>query len=223
MSRPAYQKRLKRLRDAVVAMGDLVVTQLETALSTLFSDDSSHARAVVDRDDEVNRRYLELERECLELIALYQPVASDLRFVVAAFKIVTDLERVGDLAANLAAYALRSRSDEMADLDLERLGALALELLEDAVEAFVTDDADAPFVLARRDDELDERCHAVHERIVCRLLERVDDCDSASDDAVADVSRPLLVVRDIERIGDHAVNVAARTLYALEGDETLLE
>nr|WP_254769384.1 PhoU domain-containing protein [Salinilacihabitans rarus] len=106
-----YRRRLDRLRDAVVAMGDLVRESLADAFTALFTGDRPLARAVRRRDDEVDRRYLDVERECLELLALHQPVAGDLRIVAAAFKIVTDLERVGDHAVNVAArtlYALES-------------------------------------------------------------------------------------------------------------------
>ncbi|QCW02667.1 PhoU domain-containing protein [Natrinema pallidum] len=237
MTREDYRARLERLRDAVVAIGDRVHAQLDDAVTALFTDDSALARAVITGDDAVNDRSLELERECLDLLALHQPVAGDLRFVVAAFKIVTDFERIGDLATNLATYTLDSTgsSPPLPDVDFERLAALALEQVERALEAFVADDVEACFGIADRDDELDGRCASVTERIVRTLIERgVEDggrngCrprngDSRSpvEDVIADVSRTFVIVRDLERVGDHAVNVAARTVYALDNNEELL-
>jgi len=238
MTRGDYQDRLERLRETVIALGDLVRDQLADGFSALFAGDRALAREVIASDQPVNRRSLEIESECLDLLALYQPVASDLRSVIATFKIVTDLERVGDLATNLAEYTLASTGSAptLPDVDFERIAALALELVEDAIEAFVTDDVDACFAVADRDDELDARCEAVTERIVRTLIDLRVDGDAVNsaqafpdksaewplENVLTDVSRTLVIVRDVERVGDHAVNVAARTLYALENSEELL-
>ncbi|SEV80808.1 phosphate signaling complex protein PhoU [Natrinema salifodinae] len=236
MTREKYRHRLERLREAVVAMGDLVRDRLADACTALYTGDRSLARDVVAGDDEIDDRYLEIEGECLDLLALHQPVAGDLRFVAAAFKVVTDLERVGDLATNLAEYAMDATgsASPLPDVDFERLTALALELLDRAIEAFATEDAAACFTVADRDDELDARCADVTDRVVRTLVELR--CEATGENAgrprygrdapvrnvLADVSRTLVVVRDVERVGDHAVNVAARTLYALESDDELL-
>ncbi|PGF17036.1 phosphate transport system regulatory protein PhoU [Natrinema sp. CBA1119] len=237
MAREDYRKRLERLREAVVALGDLVREQLADGLSALFAGDRELARDVIAGDSAVNRRAREIEGDCLDLLALEQPVAGDLRFVVAAFKIVTDLERVGDLATNLAEYTLESTGSAptLPDVDFERIAALALEQLERAIEAFVTDDPDGCVAVATRDDELDARCASVAERVVRTLIDlragggtnekqRVGDEAGGPPvaDVLTDVSRTFVIVRDLERVGDHAVNVAARTLYALESDEELL-
>lgn len=234
MTREAFRDRLERLRETVVAMGDLVREQFADGCSALFTGDRDLADEVIARDRAVNDCYLEIERECLDLLALYQPVAGDLRTVVAAFKIVTDLERVGDLATNLAEYALDATASDPAlpDVDFERIAALALEQLETAVEAFFDGDPAACRAVADRDGELDRRCEAVAERVVRTLIELRLDADGSAGDRtgsgsrpaglLADVSRTLVIVRDVERVGDHAVNVAGRTLYALESDASLL-
>ncbi|OLZ40282.1 phosphate transport system regulatory protein PhoU [Natrinema saccharevitans] len=238
MTREDYRYRLERLRETVVAMGDLVREQFADGCSALFTGDRDLASDVIARDRVVNDRSLEIERECLDLLALYQPVAGDLRIVVAAFKIVTDLERVGDLATNLAEYTRDATVSDptLPDVDFERIAALALEQLEAAIEAFFDEDPAACRAVADRDDELDRRCEAVTERVGRRLIELRLDADGRVGDRslgaeidrrslgplLADVSRTLVIVRDIERVGDHAVNVAARTLYALESDASLL-
>jgi phosphate transport system protein len=224
MPRREYQAALEDLRADVVAMGELVLTRLDSALAALTDGDEAAARAVVDGDDEVNQRYLALESDCVDLFALQQPVAGDLRFVAASFKVLTDLERVGDLAANLATYALATDAERVSDVDLGGIGAAARDLFADALEAYADGDADACRHIAERDDEVDALCQQAGERIVRDLVEQGAGGDDPWDvEAVLDdVSRLLLSVRDLERIADHAVNVAARTLYDVESDPELV-
>ena len=225
MARERYRQRLERLREAVVAVGDLVAGRLDDAVTASITCDRTLAESVIDGDHEINRRYLSLEHECLELIALQQPLAGDLRLVVAAFKIVTDLERLGDLAVNLAQYARESNGCAIPDVDFERLTSLAREQVETAVDAFASDDAAACLRVASRDEELDRRCEAVSERVLrAALATRLSDVsgEGQADETLEDTLRTLVLVRDLERVGDHAVNVAAWTYYALENDERLL-
>ncbi|MCU4754336.1 phosphate signaling complex protein PhoU [Halobacteria archaeon AArc-curdl1] len=235
MARERYQQRLERLREAVVAMGDLVSQQLEDAVTAFVACDSTLAKAVIDGDNEVNRRYLALEAECLDVITLHQPMLGDLRLVVAAFKIITDLERIGDLAINLAQYSLESHQCTIPDVDFERLTALAQEQVQRAIDAVANDDTTACLEVVSRDTELDRRCEAVTGRVLTKILaskstDSVVVCsgqqfetNTAKTEAIlADVLETLILIRDLERVGDHAVNVAVRAYYALEGDDSLL-
>jgi phosphate transport system protein len=223
MPRDDYRAELDDLRAGVVEMGDLVLGRLDDALAALEAGNDALAREVLDGDDEVNDRYLELESDCIDVLALQQPVASDLRFVTASFKIITDLERVGDLATNLASYAVAARDSPAAAVDLTAIGTDARDLLADALAAYEAGDADACYGVAERDDRLDTACRATGQQVVRDLIEdRADDSTWAVEAALDDVSRVLLTVRDIERVGDHAVNVAARTLYAVESDPALI-
>ena len=224
MTRDEYQQSLAALRTDVLAMGDLVADRLDRALAALSTVDESAARAVADADDAVDQRYLDLESECIQLLARQQPVASDLRFVASSFKIVTDLERVGDLAVNLAQYTLAADRKRFEEVDLSSIGDLARDMLDDAMTAYRTDDAALCRAIAERDDELDALCQRASERVVRDLIEHeVDEGDSwAVEELMDDVSRLLLVVRDLERVGDHAVNIAARTLYMAESDPSLV-
>ena len=231
MPRENYQERLDDLRADVVAMGDLVLDRYETALRAAETGDDDLADEVIGGDRVVNERYLELEEECTELLALQQPVAGDLRLVTASFKIITDLERVGDLATNVAGYG-GPGGDVHPAVDLRRLGDAAGEMVADAIEAYEAADPDACREVDVRDDDLDERCRRASEAVMRSLLER-DRARSAANrtsergpdtlaDAIDDVSRALLAIRDLERVGDHAVNIAARTLYMIESDDELI-
>jgi len=222
--RDTYQAALDDLRGDVVEMGDLVLARLDGALAALTEGDEAAAKAVVDGDDDVNDRYLALESDCLDLFALQQPVAGDLRFVAASFKVLTDIERVGDLAVNLATYALDVDEDRASDVDLGGIGAAARDLFADALDAYADGDADACYRIAERDEEVDALCKRAGERLVRDLVERRAGGDSPWDvEAVLDdVSGLLLSVRDLERVADHGVNVAARTLYDVESDPELV-
>ena len=234
MPRRDFQDSLDALRADVVEMGELVVDRLERALHALDAGDADAAEAVIDGDSEVNDLYLDLESACIDLFALQQPVASDLRFVAASFKILTDLERIGDLATNLAGYALAADSRYLPELDLTHIGTRVHDLVADAIEAYADNDAAACREIDARDDEIDALCHAASERVVRGLIERR--ADSGNDDGsgdgsgdpwdveavLDDVSRVLLTIRDLERVADHGVNIAARTLYAVDSNPELI-
>jgi phosphate transport system protein len=177
---------------------------------------------VIDRDDEVNELYLELEQDCIDLLALQQPVAGDLRFIASSFKIITDLERIADLATNLGGYAKEARYEVFPDVDVQRIGDETLEMLAMAMAAYEDEDADGCFAVAERDDELDALCEAASETIVRDLIEKEASDEGEVEDLMADVSRLLLTVRDLERVGDHTVNVAARTLYMIDNSDELI-
>jgi len=224
MPRQEYQESLSNLREDVLYMSEVVAERLRLGLDALEQKDQSIATEVVSGDDEVNQMYLDLEGECVDLIALQQPVASDLRFIAASFKIITDLERIGDLAVNLAQYAMDADRDVFPEVDVQQIGTETLDMLESAMAAYANEDAEACHAVADRDDDLDAMCEAASSTVVRDLIER-DPFGEENADAEAylqDISRLLLTVRDLERVGDHAVNIAARSLYMIEDDATLL-
>jgi len=213
---------LDDLRTDVLDLGALVVAQVDDALTALETDDDALARTVRDGDDAVNERSLAIERDCIDLIALTQPVASDLRVVVASFKIVTDLERVGDLATNLAELALGRERELFPDLSVGDAGRIAVGMLENALAAYERGDAALCEAVVDQDDELDGLCARINQLVVRDLIDSEATVEADVDAVLPAVRRLLLTVREIERIGDHAVNVAARTYYAVESDAALL-
>jgi len=223
MPRESYQERLEELQEDVLYMSEVVLERFRLGLDALEQKDEELAWEVIEGDGEINEMYLELEQDCVDLLALQQPVAGDLRFIAASFKIITDLERVGDLATNLGDYTLDAHESRFPDVDVQAIGDLAREMLEDAMVAYAEADVDACRDIAERDDELDQLCTDASRAVVRDLIERELDGDDVNvEDLLVDVSRLLLTIRDLERIGDHAVNVAARTLYMVENDDELL-
>jgi len=220
MARDRYHDRLATLRTDVVLFGELVVERYESAVAAAEAGDLRAADRIVSGDDEINRRYLELEGDCIDLIARNQPVAGDLRLITASFKILTDLERIADLATNLAERTEYGAGVHPA-VDLGSLGLAAGEMVAAAVEAYENDDPTACRGVAADDDTLDSDCAATTQRIIRELL-GTDGDDEERARTAETTTRGLLTVRDIERVGDHAVNIAARTLYMLDSDDELL-
>jgi len=223
MPRNEDQSQLADLRTDVLDMSDTVAERLEMALEALETGDDELAQQVIDGDDEINQQYLDLEKQCTDLIALQQPVAGDLRFIAASFKIITDLERIADLATNLGEYATDGETSIFPEIDIQELGAVTLEMLDDAMAAYAEDDREQCYVVNERDDDLDYLCEVASDTVVRELIESDEmEPDEDIEAFMEDVSRFLLTIRDIERIGDHSVNIAARALYMIDNNDELI-
>ncbi|ATW89704.1 phosphate transport system protein [Halohasta litchfieldiae] len=222
MARVSYQHRLDTLREDVLYMSELVIDRLRLALTALEGTDESLAHEVINGDNEINDLYLDLEGDCIDLVALQQPVASDLRFIAASFKIITDLERIGDLAVNLAEYSLSTDRIRFPDVDIQTIGSVVTVMVEDAMRTYAEADRELCYELEARDDSVDQQCETASEAVVRDLLARDESTDVDLEGLLADISRLLLTVRDLERIGDHAVNIASRSLYMIQNDADLL-
>jgi len=220
MPRENYQEELEALREDVLAMGGLVVDNYDDALRTLDTKDDDLAAHVAAADEAINDRYLALESDCIDLFALQQPVAGDLRFVASSFKILTDLERVGDLATNVADYALDAARERYPEVDIRHIGERAREMLAEALSAYADGDAAAAREIAADDDEVDRLCATATETVFESLLRT--EYGDATEAILSDARRLLLTVRDLERIADHAVNICARVVYMLEHDDALI-
>lgn len=223
MPRQSYQDQLDALREEVLYMGELVAERLRFGLEAMELKDQSLAREVIEGDAEINDMYLRLEGDCIDLFALQQPVASDLRFIASSFKIVTDLERIGDLATNLAGYAIEARRDLFPEVDVQAIGDRTLRALEKSMDTYAGSDVDACYGIAREDDEIDDMCAAASELVVRDLIEsEFGTTEQEIEPLLGDIRRLLLTIRDLERVGDHCVNIAARTLYMAENDPELI-
>mgnify|MGYP006290570193 CR=1 len=227
MPRKDYQQKLEDLQDDVLYMSEVVLERFRIGLEALEHKDEELAQDVIEGDHEINELYLDLEQDCIDLLALQQPVAGDLRFIAASFKVITDLERIGDLATNLGDYTLDASRDVFPDVDIQAIGNETLEMVEDAMVAYAEREPEICFDIADRDDDIDTRCERASELVVRDLIETELEDQGETDDEdieqfMQEVSRMLLTIRDLERVGDHAVNIAARTLYMVENDDALI-
>jgi phosphate transport system protein len=221
MPRDSFQAEMDALREAVLDLGATVVGRLRTAVAALEEGDRERARFVLEGDHEINERYLELEGDCIDLLTLQQPVAGDLRFVAASFKILTDLERIGDLAMNLGGYVIGMSREFVPRADLITIGELVADQTEAALGAYESGDPEQCHAVADRDDEVDGLCERAAEVLLRDLVGRAPD-ERTLETLLEEASQLLLTVRDLERVGDHAVNIAARTLYMADSDGSLL-
>jgi phosphate transport system protein len=220
MPRKQFQERLDELRGDVLYMSEVVAERLRKGLTALDDKDERLAEEVIEGDGEINRMYLDLEQDCIDLLALQQPVAGDLRFIAASFKIITDLERIADLATNLGKYTKQAEHDVFPDVDIQRIGSAVQDMLEQAMAAYADADVDACYAVDEEDQTVDNLCAAASDTVIRDLVEREFEVETES--LLAEVSRLFLTVRDLERVGDHTVNIAARTLYMVENSDELL-
>jgi phosphate transport system protein len=202
---------LEELEKRLLLLASQVEQSVKKAIEALIGNRSSLADEVIKGDVEIDRLEVEIEEDCLKILALHQPVAQDLRQVAACLKIDNDLERIGDLAVNIAERALASTRDRSSlPAPLREMVDIATQMLHNAIEAFVRADADS----ARRIVQQDDRVDADHRDVIEGLLARMHSDPSTIDRAL----ELILVSKNIERIADHATNIAEDVIYLVEGE-----
>jgi phosphate transport system protein len=208
----SYDEELRRLRDMLARMGGLAERQVADATRALVRRDTDLATEVVSRDTQIDALEREVETFCVRLLALRQPVAQDLRVIVAGMKASNDLERIGDYARNAAKRAIVLASlPPLGSLNgFERMAHLVQENLKAAIDAFVNNDAEA----ARRVWEADEPVDAIYNGIFRELLTFMME-DPRN---ITAATHMLFIAKNLERIGDHTTNIAERIHYAVMGD-----
>ncbi len=209
----AFEQELQDLRDKLLAMGGRVEAQLAGAMKGLMERDTAIAQRAIDSDIEINMLELEIDELCRRILALRQPAASDLRFITTGLKIVTDLERCGDLAVNIAERAIDLNEAPPIKLyqDLPRLAELAQEQMTRALDAFVAGSAEKAEEVRKRDELLDALFLKVLNDLLGYMME-----DSRN---IRRCIALLFVAKHLERIGDHAENIAEMIIYMVRGTD----
>ncbi|MFW6111507.1 MAG: phosphate signaling complex protein PhoU [Candidatus Bipolaricaulota bacterium] len=225
MTRKSYTEKLEGLRKDVLEMGYLVHERLNQALEAMITVDKERADLIGSGDDQIDDTYVEIEGECSDLLALQQPVATDLRLITASFKIITDLERIGDKVVNLTDYTKLFKEKRIMDEeDIKKLGNFAADMLENALEYYENQDLERARKLVERDDEMDNMCEESTNKILGHLIEK-ESKSLTTEEATQlgqQVSTELLTIRDLERVADHATNIAARTIYLVSSTRELI-
>lgn len=206
-----FHEELEGLKQTLLAMGGLVEDQIRRAMRALLERDDVMAQEVIDRDRQVNAYDVEVDEQCVSLLALHQPAASDLRFITTAMKIVTDLERIGDQAVNIAQRVLElNREPQLKPyIDLPRMADRAQRMVKESLDAFVAGDT----ALARQVCGEDAEVDALKEQIFRELLTFMMEDPRTIPRAI----RVILVSRFLERVADHATNIAEMVVYLVEG------
>jgi phosphate transport system protein len=201
---------LNALRDRVLLLGGEAEQALERAMYALGERDNVAARDVLEHDDEIDRLEVEVDRQCIDVIALRQPAARDLRFVISVAKMAPILERVADHACNIAraAIALNLEPELKQNVDLHRMGEQAVNMLRAALDAFTSHDAVAARDVIKRDAEI----NVLYDSLFHDLIELM-----ASEPGTATRNaRMLFIAKHIERIGDYAKDICELTVYMAE-------
>jgi phosphate transport system protein len=208
-----YDAELEGLRTKLLTLGGKVEAEIAVSMRALAERDSHLAEQVVESDREVNLLELEVDDSCRRLLALRQPAASDLRFITTALKIVVDLERMGDLAVNIAERAIElNRSPPLSPMhDLARLAQLCQSQLRKALDSFVDGDAEKAAAIIGDDEILDALYHALFNELLSLMMEDPRNIRRASS--------MLFVAKHLERLGDHVTNVAEMVVYMVRGTD----
>jgi phosphate transport system protein len=202
-----FQQELGELKERLLAMGGLAEDRVHAAVKALVERDLPAVQAVLTGDGPINQLHIEIDSRAFTLLALQQPMAIDLRAIVAALKINTDLERVGDLAVNIAEASGRYLQHPPVKrlIDLPRMADLAESMLRDALDAFVRRDVTLAQTVLECDDLLDSLKNQIFRELLTHMLESPSKIEPSLD--------LILVSRHLERIGDHATNIAEDVIF----------
>lgn len=207
-----FNLELEEIRNKVLTMGGLVEEQVTNGLSALLEGDTELAQSVMDRDSEVNRLEMEIDEECIHVLARRQPAASDLRLIVAVIKVITDLERIGDEAEKLGRFCveLANAGDPPSHRkELRHLGELVKSMLRESLDAFARLDVDAAIKVAAKDDEVNAEYDTLSRSLTTHVME--------DPRQVRNLLSITWCARALERIGDHSVNICEYVVYLVKG------
>jgi len=202
-----FQEELEHLKTRLLEMGGLAEERVRAAVQGLMSRDVALIDKVLYGDEPINELHIEVDKRCFRLLALYQPMATDLRAIVAAVKINTDLERVGDLAVNIAEAAKRYAAHPPVKrlIDIPRMTDLAQAMLRDALDSFVRRDTALAQRVLNEDDVLDSLKTHIFRELLTYMLQNPSTVEPSLD--------LILISRHLERIGDHATNIAEDVIF----------
>lgn len=205
-----FEEDLDKLRTRLIRMGSLVEEQVEFALRALREGNIELARIVVDRDDKVDKLDLKIDKQCQRIFALNQPVATDLRLLLAAMKINNELERIGDMATNLASIVIVApNAVQLANqIDLHRLSSATFTMVKSSLDAFINNDPELAAHILPSDSNVDQLYDVLRSDLVAIM--------KANSHLVEDGAQLLVGLYNLERMADHATNIAENVIFLVE-------
>lgn len=207
-----FQRELDKIKKSILSLGTLVEDRVRIAVDAIENRDLEAAKKLIMSDHEVDEMEVEIEEECLKIMALHQPVAIDLRFLVAVIKINNELESIGDQVVNIAERVeiIASNKDNDIFFDYSKMADKAQNMLKKSLDALVNMDVDLAFKVIVLDDEVDELKNIAYDKIKKAMSENAD--------ISGFLINLLLISRHLERLGDHATNIAEEVIYMVEGE-----
>ncbi|MBK7093125.1 MAG: phosphate signaling complex protein PhoU [bacterium] len=206
------RREVDRLKRKLLALSAYVEESVQRAVKSVSERDEKLAQRVIDTDFEIDEMEVDVEEDCLKILALHQPVAIDLRFIIAVLKINNDLERIGDLAVNIAerAVSLSKRDKINSPFDFQTMAERVQKMLQKALDALVNGDAKLAREVLVSDDEIDEMNRQMYDSIKMGIRQDPDNVDT--------LIQVLAISRNLERIADHTSNIAEDVIYMVDGD-----
>lgn len=210
-TRTTFHKRLREIQDDVLAMGSMVEKAISRSIEALKNRDLVLAHQIIADDQKINQKRFEIEEKCVQLIATQQPMASDLRIVVAVLNIITELERIGDHAEGIAkiAVAIGDEPPLKPLIDIPRMAQKTNEMLRRSLEAFVNRDAENAIQIAAEDDEVDNLYNQVFRELLVFMMEDPKTTTRAT--------RLIWVAHNLERSADRVTNICERVVFVVTG------
>lgn len=206
-----FDEELMHLKENVLKMGALVESSIKDSVKSLVERNDELAKSVIERDHQINALDVQIDEDCIRLIALMQPKAGDLRFITTAMKIATDLERMGDNAVNIAERALELNKEPILKpyIDIPHMSQIAQGMTRDALDAFVRKDKKLAMDVIMRDDEVDDLKFGIFEELISYMIMDPNTAYRAM--------KITFVAQYLERIADHATNIAEVVIYLVAG------
>lgn len=206
-----FDEELKDLRERVLKLGCMVENAIRDSVKALVERDSDLAKEVIKKDHLINALDVGIDEECVRLIALRQPLARDLRLITTAMKITTDLERMGDMAVNIAERAIELNEEPQLKpfVNIPKMAELAQSMVRDALDAFVTGCSRLPYEVIKRDDEVDDLTVKNFEELLSFMIQDPKRIPLAI--------KRTYIAKYLERIADHATNIAEMIIYMCRG------
>jgi phosphate transport system protein len=206
-----FDDELKELKERVLKLGGMVEDAIRDSVKALIDRDSELAKEVIKRDHLINALDVGIDEECVRLIALRQPMAKDLRFITTAMKITTDLERMGDLAVNIAERALELNEQPQLKpfVNIPKMAEISQSMVRDVLDAYVTGCSRLPYEVIKRDDEVDDLTVKNFEELLSLMIQ---------DPKIIPLAvKRTYIAKYLERIADHATNIAEMVIYMCKG------
>jgi len=216
MVREQYHEELAKVQQMVLRLGELVGTSIKNSVEALCDHNVEQAEAVIKGDAEIDDHSAKIEIKCMRLLALQQPMARDLRMIGSVIKINLDLERMSDLAVDIAkiAVAIGDENHIKPLIDIPRMARIACKMLDSVLQAFCGSNPDLAYETAKCDDEIDALFDQVRRELITLMVE--------DPRRIANASHLTFVARYLERIGDHATNICESVVYMVTGDRVKL-